>query len=64
MNIKTFAVVKCWVLKKTSTPRASGTVLEPRGVSREGWQQCFGGKRAVPHRWVCQVRASQEMLGD
>lgn len=40
MNIKTFAVVKCWVMNKHSTPRASSSAGAALGVP--------GGLAAVP----------------
>lgn len=67
MNIKTFAVVKCWVMNKKSTPQASSMVPEllwhagcPRRVGRSVWGgyiQCHRGGLARLVLW-----AEQEML--
>lgn len=60
MNIKTFAVVKCWVMSKkkhtSGKQRGARAALASR-VSQEGWQECFGGMHATPQRWAGQVRA-------
>lgn len=66
MNIETFAVVKCWVMNKTSTPRASSMVPEPRWHAGCPRRVGLGGMHALPHRRACQVRALglAEMLQD
>lgn len=60
MNIKTFAVVKGWVMNKTSTPQASSMMPEPRwyaGCPRSVGSSARGGQHAMPQRWACHVTA-------